>query len=72
MPKITPIKASELVDKLKKLWFKWPFPWWRHMFMVKWSQRIPFPQHWWKDISRWVVQCIIKQINISVDEWNKL
>ena len=60
MPKITPIKANELVDKLIKLWFEGPYPWWRHMFMIKGSQKIPFPQHGGKDISRWVVQCIIK------------
>jgi len=72
MPKVIPINARELVVKLKKLWFKWPYPGWRHMFMIKDWYRVPFPNHWWRDISRWVVNCIIEYIWISVDERNKL
>ena len=72
MPKINPITAKELCNKLKKLGFWWPYPWWRHMFMIKDGCKIPFPSHWGKDISRWVVACIIRTIWISVDEWNKL
>jgi hypothetical protein len=35
MPKVTPINARELVKKLRKLWFEWPYVyeniclWWK-------------------------------------------
>jgi len=72
MPKIIPLKFQEVCKKLKKLWYEWPIPGWRHMHMYKWFKVVPVPKHWWKDISQWVIKSIINQIWLSVEEWDKL
>ena len=63
-----PLKPAELVKKLRKLWFEWPFPWGRHMHMIKWDIVIPVPFHWWKELWIWLISAIISEIWISRDE----
>lgn len=72
MPKITPITPKDMVKKLKKLWFEWPYPWWRHLHMIKWEKIIPVPMHWWKDLGIWLICSIIDELWISRDERMKL
>ena len=72
MPKIIPLKPQEVVKKMKKYWYTWPYFWWRHPLMKKWNQTIPVPFHGGKDVSSWVIAKIIEWMWISIDERNKL
>lgn len=53
MPKLKPLKAKEVIKKLKKLGFSGPFPGGKHVRMVHEGKRmiIPIPVHKNKDIS---------------------
>jgi predicted RNA binding protein YcfA (HicA-like mRNA interferase family) len=69
MPKIPACSRAELIRKLRKLGFAGPFPGGRHSYM-KWGayrQTIPNPHG--KEISSELVKEIMKQANISVDDW---
>ncbi|EKD65778.1 MAG: hypothetical protein ACD_49C00086G0004 [uncultured bacterium (gcode 4)] len=72
MPKLTPLKYQQVINKLQKLWFSWPIYWGRHAHMKKWSKIIPIPIHWWKQIWVWLISMVIKEIWITRDEWIKL
>ncbi len=73
MWKINSISHANFVKKLKKLWFEWPFSWWKHLFMSKWDFDFTIPnRHSNKDIWVSLLTRLLKQIWISVDEWNKL
>ncbi len=73
MWKINPISHSNFLKKLKKLWFEWPFSWWKHLFMSKWDFDFTIPNiHWNKDIWIALLSRLLKQIWISIDEWNNL
>ena len=63
-----PLKPTEIIRKLKKLWFEWPFPWWKHVHMIKGDLVIPVPFHWWKELWVWLMSTIITEIWISRDE----
>ena len=69
MPKLTPLKYQQVINKLLKLWFSGPIYWWRHAHMKKKSKIIPIPIHWWKEIWVWLISMIIKEIWITRDEW---
>ncbi len=71
MWKINPISHTNFVKKLRKLWFDWPFSWWKHLFMSKWDLDLTIPNtHSNKDIGVWLLSRILKQANIRIDEWN--
>lgn len=72
MPKLIPLKASEVIRKLKKLGFQWPIHWWRHSHMVKGNITIPVPLHWNKDLKVGLISMMINEIGISRDEWMEL
>lgn len=67
-----PLTFREVVRKLSKLWYEWPFYGGRHPMMKKNGNRIPVPKHWWKTVSQGVISCIIDQIWLSILEWNNL
>jgi len=70
MPKIIPLKFREVVSKLKKFGFECPFYGWKHPIMKNDKKRIPVPNHGWKDVSSWVIACIIDHVWVSVEERN--
>ena len=69
MPKLTPLKSDELIRKLKQLWYDWPEAWGRHSHMTKWPKIIPIPLHWGKEIWVGLISKIIKEVDITRDEW---
>lgn len=69
MPKIIPLKFKDVCDKLRKIGYIWPIAGWKHMHMYKWTKVVPVPKHWWKDVSRWVIESIIDQTWVSREEW---
>ena len=72
MPKITPLKVIDIIKKMKKLGYEGPYPWWRHMHMIKGEKIIPLPMHGGKDIGVWLISTIIDELKISRDERLKL
>jgi len=74
MPKLKPLKAKEVVKKLKKLGFTGPFPGGKHIRMVHRENGliIPIPMHKGKDVSVGLIRAIINEIGISREEWLKL
>jgi predicted RNA binding protein YcfA (HicA-like mRNA interferase family) len=73
MPKLSPLKTRDLIQKLHALGFEGPFPGGRHsrMASLKTGQIIPIPIHS-KEVSVGLVRAIIREIGISTEEWLEL
>ncbi len=69
MPKISPCSRILLVKKLRKLGFEGPFSGGRHSFMKRGAYRQIIPNPHSKDISSTLIKEIIKQADISVNDW---
>lgn len=69
MPKIPPCSRGELVLKLRKLGFAGPFTGGKHSYMKRGGYRQIIPNPHGKDVSSDLVKEILKQANISVNEW---
>lgn len=66
--KLKPLHRKELIRKIKKLWFDWPYIWWKHNFLIKDNFKIIIPNtHSWKDIPIPILSAIIKQLWITRD-----
>lgn len=53
---------------MKKLWFDWPYIWWKHDYLKKDKFKIIIPNiHWWKDIPIPIVKAIINQLWVEKD-----
>lgn len=74
MSKLKPLKAKEVIKKLKKLGFTGPYPGGKHVRMVHREKGIiiPIPRHKGKDVSVGLIREIIKEAGISRDEWINL
>lgn len=72
MPAFGPISRRDLVRYLRELGFEGPFEGTRHEFMVKGDRtpRIPNPHR--GDISRDLLDRVLKQAGVSKEEWRKL
>jgi predicted RNA binding protein YcfA (HicA-like mRNA interferase family) len=71
MPEITPCSRNELIKKLRNLGFSGPFSGGRHSYMKKGRYRQIIPNPHVKDISSEFVKDMLKQANISWEEWLK-
>ena len=72
MPKLLPISRREFIDKLKNLGFDGPYQGGDHQIMVKDACKITVPNpHAQKDIPKYIIQLVIKQLGISREEWEK-
>ena len=69
MPKMSSCSRIEWIRKLHKLGFTGPFSGGKHSYMKRagYRQIIPNPQG--KEIASELVKEILKQANISVEEW---
>ena len=74
MPKLTPLKAEEVMKKLRRLGFSGPFPGGEYVRMVhlKKAKIIPVPVHKGKDVSVGLIREIINELGISREEWIRL
>ena len=74
MPKLTPLKAEEVMKKLRRLGFSGPFPGGKHVRMVHLEKAkiIPVPVHKGKDVSVGLIREIINELGISREEWIRL
>lgn len=73
MWKLNPISHKNFVKKLRKLGFQWPYSGGKHLFMSKWDFDFTIPNiHGAKDIWPALLSRLLKQIDITIDEWNEL
>jgi predicted RNA binding protein YcfA (HicA-like mRNA interferase family) len=74
MPKLKPLKAQEVIRKLKTFGVEGPFHGGKHSRMVHQERGliIPIPMHNGKDVSLGLIRAIINEIGISREEWIKL
>ena len=69
MPKIAPCSREELIRKLRNLGFIGPFSGGKHSYMKRGSYRQIIPNPHGKAISGEFIKEILKQADISADEW---
>ena len=72
MPRFGPVKRKDLIGYLKILGFSGPYSGGKHQFMLKdkLSMRIPNPHE--GDIGRDLLDRILKQAEISKEQWERL
>lgn len=66
------ISWRKLVQRLKKLGFDGPYSGGRHLFMIKGELKLRIPNPHRGDISKYLVAEILRQADISTEEWNNL
>ncbi|MDF5739681.1 MULTISPECIES: type II toxin-antitoxin system HicA family toxin [unclassified Nostoc] len=72
MPNFGPINRRDLIYYLKKLAFEGPYSGTKHQFMVKDELRLIIPNPHEGDISKSLLAKILKQAQVSRDEWEAL
>lgn len=72
MPAFGPVKRKDLIRYFKQLGFEGPFSGKRHQIMIKGQVRVPIPNPHKGDISKALLAVILREANISRQEWEKL
>ena len=66
------ISWRNLVINFRKLGYGGPFSGGRHFFMIKGAFKIHIPNPHRGDISKSLIAEILRQANVTTDEWNNL
>ena len=66
------ISWRKLVQKFRRLGFDGPYSGGRHLFMVKGKLKVHIPNPHKGDISKYLVVEILRQGNVSLQEWDAL
>lgn len=69
MPKVSPCSRIELIRKLRALGFSGPFSGGKHSYMKRGRYRQIIPNPHGKEISSELVKEILKQADLSVEDW---
>lgn len=72
MPPFRPISRRDLIAALRAAGFTGPYSGGKHQFMVRDSLRVRIPNPHQGDISQNLLGRILKQAEISQDEWEQL
>lgn len=72
MPSFGLIKRKVLIKALKKAGFEGPFAGGKHEFLVKRQLRLVLPNPHQSEISKDLLSRILKQANISREDWEKI
>jgi predicted RNA binding protein YcfA (HicA-like mRNA interferase family) len=72
VPRLGPIKRTELITYLQILGFEGPYSGGKHQFMFKGMIRLRLPNPHLGDIGRELLSRILKQAGIDKDSWEKL
>ncbi|MDJ0899019.1 MAG: type II toxin-antitoxin system HicA family toxin [Xenococcus sp. MO_188.B8] len=72
MPPFKPIKRQELIRNLKKLGFSGPKAGGNHQYMVKGQLKLFIPNPHRGVISKSLLARILRQANITRDEWENI
>lgn len=68
---LNPISWKKLIKKLHTFGFDGPFSGGRHLFVVRGSLKLHIPNPHGQDISKYLLAELLRQANISHDEWNE-
>jgi len=69
MPKLSSVSFNELIKKLKKFGFEGPYGGGKHLYMIKGDLRLTVPNPHRKEIGMDLLTRILKQANITREEW---
>jgi len=72
MPPFKPLKRKELIRALKDAGFEGPYAGGRHEFLVKGELRLILPNPHHNEISKDLLARILRQANLTREEWEKL
>jgi predicted RNA binding protein YcfA (HicA-like mRNA interferase family) len=72
MPEFGPIKRNDLIYYLKRLDFEGPYSGGKHQFMIKGDITLHIPNPHQGDIGRELLGRILKQANISREDWKNI
>lgn len=72
MPRFGPISRRDLVQYLRRLGFRGPYPGGRHEFMVRGTQRLMLPNPHGAEIGNSLLSRILRNAKISREEWESL
>lgn len=72
MPRLGPVRRTALLFYLRRLGFDGPHSGGKHQFMLRGSLRLRIPNPHQGDISRDLLERILRQANISRAEWESL
>ena len=72
MPPISPIKRKKLIHFLQKFGFEGPFSGGKHLYMEKDETILTLPNPHESDIDKSFLLRILKQAEISKEDWEKL
>lgn len=72
MPPFGAIKRAELIRNLKKFGFDGPYSGGNHQYMVKDLLKVYIPNPHQGDISKGLLTKILRQAQISREEWEQL
>jgi len=67
-----PIKRKNLIKALKEAGFEGPYAGGRHEFLVKGELRLILPNPHQSDISKDLLERILRKANLTREEWEKL
>ena len=71
MPAFGPVKRDVLIRCLRKLGFDGPYSGGKHPFMVKGDLTLTIPNPHQKAIGRELLSRILRQAEVSKEEWEK-
>ena len=69
---VATLSRKDLIRKFRALGYSGPFSGGKHQFMIKESQKIRIPNPHIGDISPSLVKEILRQANISSEEWDNV
>ena len=72
MPSFGPISRNDLMRFLREMGFEGPYTGGRHQYMVKGQIKLRIPNPHRRDISRDLLARILRQAEISREEWEAL
>ena len=72
MPPFKPVKGKDPIKALQEAGFEGPFAGGKHEFLVKGQVRLVLPTPHQGEISKDLLARILKQANLTRDEWEKL
>ncbi len=69
MPPFGPVKRKGLIESLRRLGFSGPFAGGKHQYLVRESHRVRIPNPHQGDISKGLLMRILREAEVSRDEW---
>jgi predicted RNA binding protein YcfA (HicA-like mRNA interferase family) len=71
MPKLSPVKWSELVQRLRELGFEGPFSGGKHPYMIKGDLVLTIPNPHRREIGPDLLARILRQAGVSRRDWER-